>query len=90
MYPFVPFELTVLVAKVYKSEIIEIIEIIEIYKSNSSSLYTFQAIWLAEVKLLHFDKVQSKNPSALFSFRCLIRLVFFGNICNILLTNLEF
>ena len=44
-------------------------------KSNSSSLYTFHEIWLIEGKVLHFNEVQSKNRSDLFSFR-LKRLTF--------------
>ena len=36
--------------------------------SNSSSLYTFYTICLVEGKVLHFNKVQSRNPLDLDSF----------------------
>ena len=54
--------------------------------SNSSSLYTFQSIWLVEGKVLHFNEVQSRNPLDLFFFRHLKKFDFFGNICNIFVT----
>ena len=38
--------------------------------SNSSSLYTFHAIWLVERKVLLFNKVQTRNLPDLFSFQC--------------------
>ena len=58
------------------------------HNSHSTPLHTFKAMYLAEGKIIHLNKVQSRNPSALFSFRRLKKTAIFGNNCKIFMKEL--